>query len=1332
MSAKLIREIVKDEITRFVSESLQEHVDRAVQKALAEQGGQVAQVAQEPPKKVAPRVRSTPMTPSIGKAKQAEVEYSAQEEAPAEEEMAGEDGGEAEAEPWGADNAQPGKKRGREESGDVSFEDDPEMAAIFAELYGEPQDAGPPSKKQKGGKGWKDGKGGKDGKAGKGEKADIGRSMDMNVGSTDEVDGIQDGLLPIRQREAEVLEALFGDKQVTCIGGDTGSGKSTQVPQMIYNESVKRGEQVCIAVIQPRRVACLSLAWRVAEELGESGIGGTVGFRIGGESRRGNNIDFCSTGYFLQLLINSPQSLSSYTHVILDEVHERTAESDLLCFVTRRLLSGQNKGVRLVIMSATVNMQLFTKYFSRLVDTGSSPAVVNVGKKCFPVTEYWLEEISGAFPKFREIDKVAKVMKDGFPSHAPNKGKGKWGQQQQKQQWRIDTRHVEKFNQVLIDLLWCLAQGGSTIIIFLPGIAEITALWQETRTLMDGGHFQVLPLHSMIPREEQEAVFTENNPKVTRVILATDIAESSLTLPNISTVIDFGLHRRMDHGDRRSLACLSTKWISKAAAKQRSGRAGRTQPGVCVRMYPKNFYENWMDTHEPPETQSMPLDRLYLQAKQLCEKLGQTQKATRSPKAALMELVESPNVMMIDAARTELADLGAIAAPAEDAKITRFGQLCVQLPLDLRLARCVWLGVLFGCAADGIILAAGLSINDPFSNATAHFARSEEDFTQWLRESTQSRFNFDQGMQSEPLMLRQLFLEWLVTLHEKEKLWGPKDRVAQARRRHTDQFSRSHQLVKGRMDYFISQVLDLSLRTFHACRAGSQASHQLRMLIRTLGFSINQRGDLGPLMANEKVTIKAMLNGSEAIFEENLSILRALLASTFSDFFLVGTYFGNEPSKKGKGKGGNDEKEKHLALLRALADKEVPGNQAVFFNTQKDHPIEGIEKYVDHVCGRNLASPQEVLEGQSVIMVKVAENENPYPQLRSRPAGSKGSGSTSFELAILNNYANCMQEVQRFNKSGVEWTYGVYNMQHPHTIHWEFMQPTVGWNGKPVRCSAVCERRNPLGIVTRAPFTDQTFGNMRRIAVFGVASQVQGAQNPTMVYPVATSTLPSTHIAFILATAKYSNIAGGSRFGFTASGSITCLSQSIDLPEGVLNEGWWDRIQQLRGAIRRELMAPLPEHEDKVEIERAEGGVAPLVLTDAEDVLQCMCALLTEAVDYDGQEALESLEPANSATDLLQYDSRDLPVAFQPLTDWEDLENARTGKRAGYRREKWQAPQKAIKAIGDGTMDGQLALSDGAAEEWTGDQEMGAEAGEAAAEEGGAEEGGAEEAMEGW
>jgi len=814
--------------------------------------------------------------------------------------------------------------------------------------------------------------------------------------------------------------------------------------------------------------------------------------------------------------------------------------------------------------------------------------------------------------------------------------------------------------------------------VFLAGIAEITTLWQEARLLQDGGNFQVLPLHSMIPQEEQQAVFAPPDPKKTRVILATDIAESSITLPDITAIVDFGMHRRMDHGSSRSLASLVTKWISRDAAKQRAGRAGRTQPGICIRLYTQHWYDKVMEQHEAPETQSMPLDRLYLQAKQLCEKLGQTSKIQRSAKAALLELVQSPDVEKISQSRMELADLGAIDCPEENARISRFGQLCTQLPLDLRLSRLIWLGVIYGCAADGVVFAAVLSTNDPFQFPAAHFARSEDDFAGWLRETTGSRLLFDGGLQSEPMMLRQLFLEWLITLHERHQPYGTWAKVNGARKKHTEQFAKMHRLAKGRMEQIVSQVVDLALRTFHACAAGTRACKQLRDLIRLLGYSINERGDLAAVLQKEIGNPRELLFGEDPIFEDNTNILRGLLASTFSDFLLLGTYSGSDTHQSWGGKwnhthkSSKSTKELQVELLKAVSDKEVDVHHTAWFATQKDDPVVGIEKYIDHVCGHKVAKPQVVLEGKNIVFVEFEGEKEPWPELSSKKWSGDPIGS-QYQFNILNHYCSSMREVQRFKGNlSCDWTYGVHTLSHPHEIKWELMQPTYDWGGKPIRCAAILERRNAVGFVTRAPVTDESFGILRRVAVFAVASSLHANENSKVVYPVGVTTLQAPHIAFVLATAKFSNTqgGGGSRFGITPEKSLSILGNCVDLPQGLLCPEWWEKIQKMRAAIRRELLMYLDQDEEAA-LERATSGIAPLVLADSEDVQQCMCALLEDAENYHGKEAVESLEESNKTCDLVLYDAKDVPVAMQPLAPWDTIENAATKATV-----KQQQPQK--------------------------------------------------------
>jgi hypothetical protein len=253
-----------------------------------------------------------------------------------------------------------------------------------------------------------------------------------------------------------------------------------------------------------------------------------------------------------------------------------------------------------------------------------------------------------------------------------------------------------------------------------------------------------------------------------------------------------------------------------------------------------------------------------------------------------------------------------------------------------------------------------------------------------------------------------------------------------------------------------------------------------------------------------------------------------------------------------------------------------------------------------------------------------------------------------------------MKEVQRFKGNlSCEWSYGVHTLSHPHEIKWELMQPCYDWGGKPIRCAAVLERRNAVGFVTRAPVTDESFGMLRRVAVFAVASSLHANENSRVVYPVGVTTLQAPHIAFVLATAKYSNTQGGARFGITPDKSLSIMGNCVDLPPGLLCQEWWDKIQKMRAAIRKELLSTL-DQDDEAAFERACSGIAPLVLSDSEDVQQCMCALLEDAENYHGKEAMEALEETNKTCDLVLYDPKDLPVAQQPLATWDTIENAAT------------------------------------------------------------------------
>jgi len=686
----------------------------------------------------------------------------------------------------------------------------------------------------------------------------------------------------------------------------------------------------------------------------------------------------------------------------------------------------------------------------------------------------------------------------------------------------------------------------------------------------------------------------------------------------------------------------------------------------------------------------MPLDRLYLQAKQLAEQLQHTvgKSAPQTGRQVLSMMIQPPSAAGIEAARQELAQLGAILQPDEVAEITAFGRLCLQLPVDLRLARMVWLGALWGLTADAVVLAAVLSSLEPFLAPSPHFMRDEEDYVQMLRDSTRSRLLFDSGTQSEPLMLRQVFLEWLVRFHEhreieghalgRRKAWGAKDILLQKRRRHTEAFSKMFVLAKGRMEHMVSQVLDLALRTFRVCEPGSRVGQQLQSVIASLGYAVDPKGDLSALPAKQLV-----FEDVRAVFEDNIPLLKALLAATFSDNLLIGSYWGQagSPSDSGKEK---KRQFKNDAQLQAIASKGVPLECSALFNTKDGQPVPGIEAYVDFVCGGKRAKPQEALEGHGAVLVELdqtsgRDSRGGQSQLhlhskREGLDGRDGSGLDDFgsglplEFALLHHFGLAMREVQR--STGFQRSHGAHILQHPCMLQWEFMQPPSaakgGCGGKGRgggksavgRCGAHLERKNALGFATRLPADGGTNQKLPRVAVFAVSASVQGSENPGRVYPVGATSLPASHLAFILLTAKLNPVQGMRRFGMTARGGFSILSRCVNLPGGCLGKAWWEQICKLRATLRLQL-SKTPVTEQHVLASRASAGCPPLLLADVGEIQDGVWSLLTTGLEFENKEATELAMDPRLAADILASPTLSVPAALQPLAAWDDLERRR-------------------------------------------------------------------------
>lgn len=517
--------------------------------------------------------------------------------------------------------------------------------------------------------------------------------------------------LPIWNFKNELLDAIK-DNQVIIICGETGCGKSTQVPAFILEHELSAGRPCKIYCTEPRRISAISLARRVSEELGErkSDVGtfrSLVGFAIRLESKitPQTKLVYATTGIIMRMLEGS-DDLGDITHLVLDEIHERSIDSDFLLIVLRKLLE-RRSDLKVVLMSATVNAERFSDYL------GGAP-VMNVPGRTFPVDTRYLEDAvevtnfntdsgshGGAEAVEIDDDDVAKV-----PSQV--------GDLQGYSPKTLTT--LAKLDEyrvsygLIVRLLETIATSESyspyskAILVFLPGMAEIRRLNDMLaghRTFIN--RWYIYALHSTIATDEQERAFLVPPPGIRKIVLATNIAETGITIPDITCVIDTGKHKEMRFDERRQLSRLIESFISRANAKQRRGRAGRVQKGLCFHLFTKNRHDNIMPGEQTPEMLRLSLQDLVLRVK-IC-KLGGIEQT-------LSEALDPPSTKNIRRAIDSLVDVKALTA-AED--LTPLGRQLAKLPLDVFLGKLILLGAIFGCLDAMLTIAAILSSKSPFS-----------------------------------------------------------------------------------------------------------------------------------------------------------------------------------------------------------------------------------------------------------------------------------------------------------------------------------------------------------------------------------------------------------------------------------------------------------------------------------------------------------------------------------------------------------------------------------------------------------------------------------------
>lgn len=495
------------------------------------------------------------------------------------------------------------------------------------------------------------------------------------------------------------------------------SGKSTQVPSFILENELSNGRNCMIYCTEPRRISAISLARRVSQELGEnkSELGtasSLIGYSIRLESKtsKETRLVYATTGIVMRML-ESSQDLKDITHLVLDEVHERSIDSDFLLIVLKRLMTTR-KDLKVVLMSATVDAERFSKYL------GDAP-VLNVPGRTFPVAVRYLEdavELTGYGPDTKQqldrataLDDDNELETDAKPAAATDQFKG-YSQRTRNALSQMDEYAIEY--DLIVRLVARIATDPSlsayskAILVFLPGIAEIRQLNDLLVTDKELGQdkWLIYPLHSTIATDEQENAFLVPPRGVRKIVLATNIAETGITIPDVTCVIDTGKHREMRFDERRQLSRLIDAFISRANAKQRRGRAGRVQNGLCFHLFTKHRHDNIMSDQQTPEMLRLSLQDLAIRVK-VC-KIGGIEET-------LSEALDPPSAKNIRRAVDALVDVSALTEKTEE--LTPLGYQLARLPLDVFLGKLLLVGAIFKCLDMALTVAAILSSKSPFA-----------------------------------------------------------------------------------------------------------------------------------------------------------------------------------------------------------------------------------------------------------------------------------------------------------------------------------------------------------------------------------------------------------------------------------------------------------------------------------------------------------------------------------------------------------------------------------------------------------------------------------------
>ena len=598
-----------------------------------------------------------------------------------------------------------------------------------------------------------------------------------------------------------------------------------------------------------------------------------------------------------QVLVHHPAAVHWYSHIILDEIHERSIDTDFAMLVVRKLVSeggGSGGNTKVVIMSATMQGSLLVDYFSQQLHFSRVSSPHFVGTRHYPVQTFFLDQLEALAERSVGVQWHQKqaASRDALRALALS-----LPQREDMKRALLSLPLVTEFAMnCCTHAMVSQCRLGEAVLVFLPGISSIFTYFKSLSDYLLsqelGSYFRLFVLHSQVPLEDQRDAFEDPPPDVVHVILATNIAESSVTLPKLRMVINFGVYHQLQYDHKKRMCCLTPCWCSHASCTQRAGRAGRVFDGLALHLFTSKFYQRILPEYDPPEMLSAPLAKLVLQAKVIGEKLGMA-----SPSQLLCSAIEQPSLEQMQVALTDLARLGALASRQgrevdEEAEITVLGHFALSLPLSLSLCRLVLYSLFFGVPFEGITIAAALSLSqDLFSLPSRAVLKSDTHFLQKLRASTEARVHFDGGQYSDSLAVCGVFREWLEFRNAHLT-----DAPSKSRFSLIQSFCRTHSVRLERLMQLESCVAQIADRVRAFVPLEHKIHAELEQLV-SLGGS-NQGTFHLPTVVDGRPRKARRYQRVEVSYCQEVLLVKALLAAAFSDQMMVGTAEANSPSLK--------------------------------------------------------------------------------------------------------------------------------------------------------------------------------------------------------------------------------------------------------------------------------------------------------------------------------------------------------------------------------------------------------------------------------------------------